>query len=197
MIARLRDVRLSRLALAVVAALSGLATAVVITTALGRTSAQSAATEALRHPPVVVRVAATQPVPKPAAAAPVADTSPAPAPVDTSAASDTGAQSSAPAATSDSSSGGGDTSAPTTTSPTSTTPTTPATPQHKVGHVFEIALSTTSFEAAFGQQSVARYLNAKLRPRGTFLGGYETLARAELPDYLAQISGQAPNDDTL
>jgi hypothetical protein len=63
--------------------------------------------------------------------------------------------------------------------------------------VFEIALSTTSFEAAFGQQSVAHYLNTKLRPRGTFLGGYETLARAELPDYLAQISGQAPNDDTL
>lgn len=197
MIARLREVRLSRLSLAVVAALSALATAVVITTALGRTSAQSAATEALRHPPVVVRVAATQPAPKPAAAAPVADTSPAPAPVDTSAASDTGAQSSAPAATSDSSSAGGNTSAPTTTSPTTTTPTTPATPQHKVGHVFEIALSTTSFEAAFGQQSVARYLNAKLRARGTFLGGYETLARAELPDYLAQISGQAPNDDTL
>ncbi len=63
--------------------------------------------------------------------------------------------------------------------------------------MFEIALSTTSFEAAFGQQSVARYLNTKLRPRGTFLGGYETLARAELPDYLALISGQAPNDDTL
>jgi phosphatidylinositol-3-phosphatase len=197
MIARLREVRLSRLALAVVAALSGLATAVVIATALGRTSAQSAATEALRHPPVVVRVAATQPAPKPAAPAPAADLSPAPAPVDTSAATDTGTQSSAPTATDNSSSDSSDTSDPITTGGTTTTPPAPATPQHKVGHVFEIALSTTSFEAAFGQQSVAHYLNTKLRPRGTFLGGYETLARAELPDYLAQISGQAPNDDTL
>ena len=195
MIARLREVRLSRLALAAVATLSGLATAVVIATALGRTSAQSAATEALRHPPVVVRVAATQPTPKPA---PAADPSAAPAPIDTSAATDTGAQSSAPPATDDSSSDSADTSAPATTDGTTTsTPTTPQAPQHKVGHVFEIALSTTSFEAAFGQQSVARYLNTKLRPRGTFLGGYETLARAELPDYLALISGQAPNDDTL
>ena len=195
MIARLREVRLSRLALAAVATLSGLATAVVITTALGRTSAQSAATEALHHPPVVVRVAATQQAPKPV---PAADPSPAPGPIDTSVATDTGDQSSAPPATDDSSSDSADTSAPTTTDgTTTTTPTTPTAPQHKVGHVFEIALSTTSFEAAFGQQSVARYLNTKLRPRGTFLGGYETLARAELPDYLALISGQAPNDDTL
>jgi len=63
--------------------------------------------------------------------------------------------------------------------------------------VFLIALSTTSFEAAFGQGSVARYLNRTLRPRGAFLGGYETVGRAELPDYLAMISGQAPNADTL
>ena len=47
--------------------------------------------------------------------------------------------------------------------------------------MFLIALSTTSFEDAFGQQSVARYLNTKLRPRGTFLGGYETLARPSSP----------------
>jgi phosphatidylinositol-3-phosphatase len=194
MIARLREVRLSRLALVAVATLSGLATAVVITTALGRTSAQSAATEALRHPPVVVRVAATQPAPKPA---PAADPSPAAPPVDTSADTGSGGDSSAPPATEGSSPAAADMSAPTTTGATTTTPTTPAAPQHKVGHVFEIALSTTSFEAAFGQQSVARYLNTKLRPRGTFLGGYETLARAELPDYLALVSGQAPNDDTL
>ncbi|MGZ4185421.1 MAG: hypothetical protein ACXVFA_08805, partial [Solirubrobacteraceae bacterium] len=193
MIARLREVRLSRLALVAVATLSGLATAVVITTALGRTSAQSAATEALRHPPVVVRVAATQPAPKPA---PAADPSPAAPAIDTSADTGSGGDSSAPPTTQDSSPAAADTSAPTTTGAT-TTPTTPTAPQHKVGHVFEIALSTTSFEAAFGQQSVARYLNTKLRPRGTFLGGYETLARAELPDYLALISGQAPNDDTL
>ena len=62
--------------------------------------------------------------------------------------------------------------------------------------MFVIALSTSSFEAAFGAQSVARYLNGTLRRRGTLLGGYETLARSELPDYLAMISGQAPNVST-
>ncbi|MGZ4183303.1 MAG: alkaline phosphatase family protein [Solirubrobacteraceae bacterium] len=200
-ITRLREVRLSRLALAVVAAISGLATALVIATALGRTSAQSAATAALRHPPVIVRVAASRPAPEPAAA-PAADPSPAAAPVDTSAdadvGADSGAQSSAPPATGDSSPASAGTTAPATTgATTTTTPTTTTAPQPKVGHVFMIALSTTSFEAAFGQQSVARYLNTKLRPRGTFLGGYETLAGSELPDYLALISGQAPNDDTL
>jgi phosphatidylinositol-3-phosphatase len=193
-IGRLREVRISRLALAVVAALSGLATALVIATALGRTSAQSAATEALRHPPVVVRVAATQPAAKPAAA-PLATQTPAAAPADTGAGTDSAGQSSAaPSNGGGSSSDGGTTPANTTTS---TSPATTPTPKHKVGHVFMIALSTTSFEAAFGQQSVAHYLNDKLRPRGTFLGGYETLARAELPDYLALISGQAPNADTL
>jgi hypothetical protein len=190
MIARLREVRLSRLALAVVAAISGLATAFVIATALGRTPAQSAAAVALRHPPVVVHVAAdpAQPAPEAAAVTP-ADPSPAALPADTSA--DGGGASRAPPATS---------STTASTDPgetTTTTAATPTAPQHKVGHVFVIALSTTSFEAAFGQQSAARYLNAKLRPRGTFLGGYETLARSELPDYLALLGGQAPNADTL
>jgi hypothetical protein len=200
MIARLREVRLSRLALAAVAAFSGLATALVIATALGRTSAQSAATEALRHPPVVVRVAASQPAPKPVAAT-AADPSPAAAPVDTSSGANDAAApsaSSAAPASGDSSPASSDTSSSTTTGTTTTTTTSTTTaPQHKVGHVFVVALSTTSFEAAFGQQSVAHYLNDKLRPRGTFLGGYETLARAELPDYLAMVSGQAPNTDTL
>jgi phosphatidylinositol-3-phosphatase len=201
---RLREVRLSRLSLAVVAALSGLATALVIATALGRTSAQSAATAALRHPPVLVRVAAAEPAPKPAAA-PAADPSPAAVPVDAGAGTDAAAaadggasESSAPPAGGDSSATSTGTSASTTTG-TSGTTTAPSTtpPKPKVGHVFVIALSTTSFEAAFGQQSVARYLNTKLRPRATFLGGYETLARSELPDYLALVSGQAPNADTL
>jgi hypothetical protein len=194
-IARLREVRLSRLQLAIVAAISGLATALVIATALGRTSAQSAATAALRHPPVVVHVAETQPAPEPTSAPAASDPSAAALPVDTSAdAGGPDASSAAPATGGDSSASTGTTASTTTGATTTTTPTAP---QPKVGHVFVIGLSTTSFEAAFGQQSAARYLNAKLRPRGTFLGGYETLARSELPDYVALIGGQAPNADTL
>ena len=54
----------------------------------------------------------------------------------------------------------------------------------------------TSYHAAFGPGSVAHYLNGKLRRRGTLLSGYRTLGDTELPDYLAMISGQAPNTDT-
>ena len=75
-------------------------------------------------------------------------------------------------------------------------PTTPTTASHPVKHVFVIALTTTSYHAAFGPGSVAHYLNGKLRRRGTLLSGYRTLGDAELPDYLAMISGQAPNTDT-
>ena len=69
-------------------------------------------------------------------------------------------------------------------------------PKHKVGHVWVIALSTPSFDAAWGSSSAATYLNKTLKPKGAFLGGYETLGSAELPDYLAMVSGQAPNSDT-
>jgi hypothetical protein len=65
-----------------------------------------------------------------------------------------------------------------------------------VKHLFVIALSTSGYSATWGQGSVAHYLNRTLRPHGTLLSGYRTLGRAELPDYLAMISGQAPNADT-
>ena len=150
MIARLREIRLRRLALVLVATLSGLATAVVIATALGSTSAQSAASEALHHRTVVV------PRGRDAACArdgrrPAADPSPArlrstrartPAQAPTRARRPP-LKTASPAAA--------DTSAPTSDRRRdTTTPTSPTAPQHKVGHVFEIALSTTSFEAAFG-----------------------------------------------
>jgi hypothetical protein len=65
-----------------------------------------------------------------------------------------------------------------------------------VGHVFVIALSTPSFEDSWGTSSSMHYLDKTLKKKGVFLGGYETLGSAELPDYLALVSGQAPNSDT-
>ena len=194
MIAALRSMRLSRTALAVVAAVSGLATALVISTALGRTDAQSAAIAALQHPPVVVHAAAyARPLPKPATA-PVTDSPP---PAVTPAAPAPAAPAPSPAPAPSGGSGGvSTTTTSSTTTTTSSTTTTPATPQHKVGHVFVIALSTPSFDAVFGAQSIAHYLNGTLVRRGTLLGGYETLGRSELPDYLAMVSGQAPNAAT-
>jgi hypothetical protein len=64
----------------------------------------------------------------------------------------------------------------------------------KVGHVFEIALSTTGYQAAFGHGR-APYLRS-LERKGTLLSGYRSLGSSELADNLAMISGQVPNADT-
>jgi hypothetical protein len=68
-------------------------------------------------------------------------------------------------------------------------------PTH-VKHVFEIVLTGRGFDATFGAGSVATYLNGTLRPKGTLLAGARSLGRTDLPDHLALISGQPPNDDT-
>jgi hypothetical protein len=68
-------------------------------------------------------------------------------------------------------------------------------PTH-VKHVFAIVLAGRGYEATFGAGSAATYLNGTLRPKGTLLTGARSLGRADLPDHLALISGQPPNDDT-
>lgn len=66
----------------------------------------------------------------------------------------------------------------------------------KIGHVFVIVLAGHGFDATFGTDSPATYLNGTLRPQGTLLSGYRTLGRAGLPDALAMVGGQPPNADT-
>jgi phosphatidylinositol-3-phosphatase len=171
---RLRKVRLTRTGLCVVGAVSALATVLVIATALGKTSAQSQAIALLRRPRVERVVLPSRAAPP----TPVATSTPAPAPQ---------AVASTPA-----------TSAPSTVTTTSTTATTPKpTPvPSKVKHVFVIALTTTSYRAAFGSGSTMTYLDHVLRRKGDLLTGYETLGETDLPDYLAMVSGQGPNPDT-
>jgi hypothetical protein len=185
-----RRVRLTPTQLGLIGLASAGATAFVITAALGRTAAQTAALAALRTRRVEVRVQSPPDVPAPAAgAAPLS--SPAPVPVAAPSAGPTPPTvSQAPTSTSSDQN--------VTSTPDATTPahSRPASRTAKLGHVFVIALTTPSFDAAFGSSSVAHYLNHTLVPKGTLLGGYETLGNAELPDYLAMISGQAPNPDT-
>jgi phosphatidylinositol-3-phosphatase len=69
-------------------------------------------------------------------------------------------------------------------------------PVTRIKHVFLIVLSTPSYAAAFGHDSVASYLNKTLRRRGELLSRYQTLGSSPLPDRLAMVSGQAPNQDT-
>jgi hypothetical protein len=179
-----------------VALISALATGLVIASALGHTAAQKAAIAALQHRPSLVRFTgpASTSAPAPASAQPASAVSPAPvAPL--AAATPQPAGSATPS---------GDNGATGSSGPIASTPQTSTSPQtgpspsptHKIAHVFVISLTTTSFGDAFGATSVARYLNRTLVPRGTLLGGYETLGRAALPDELGMLSGQAPNADT-
>ena len=202
MIRRLRSIRLTWPQLAIVAAASALATGVIIHV-LGSTPTVPYTTLAALRQRVAVRrlpstpgATAVSPPPgtAPAAAVPAA---PAPAP-GVADATPAAATSSAPAVSG---------ATPTDTTSTDTTPPgnqssgagsgpSPASSIHPVAHVFVIALTTPSYRAAFGPGSPAHYLNATLRRRGTLLSHYRTLGGSELPDYLAMVSGQAPNRDT-
>jgi hypothetical protein len=173
---RLREVRLTRTGLSAIAVVSALATVVVIATALGKTSAQSQAIALLHRQRVERFVLPAQP----AAPAPVPAATPPPKSVAVASTSKTAAPKTA-----------------TTTTTTTTAMTPPAShTSSTIKHVFLIALSTPSYRAAFGSGSAMPYLDHALRPKGDLLSGYETLGATNLPDYLAMISGQAPNADT-
>ncbi|MDQ6754904.1 MAG: phosphoesterase, partial [Actinomycetota bacterium] len=64
----------------------------------------------------------------------------------------------------------------------------------KVGHVFVINLENKGNESVWGSGSVAPYLSQTLRGQGVLLTQYYAIAHLSLPNYLAQISGQGPND---
>jgi hypothetical protein len=198
MISRLRSIRLSWSQFITVATTSALATALIISAAVGHPPVPSAVVAALRHRIVVHRTPVAPTRSAVAAAIPAASAAPAPAAspssVDTTTTSDSSADSSDSDAASSDSTGSTDSTSSSTTTTAATT--TPAKPTYKVKHVFVIAHSTTGYDATWGHRSVARYLNGTLRPKGTLLSGYRTLGGAELPDYLAMISGQAPNPDT-
>ncbi len=199
MISRLRSVRLTWSQIALIAAASAVATVVVIHAATRRDGVPSATLAALRRGVVVHRAtsasAAPQSVQSASASAPSGATDgalpPSYAPADSTPTTTTSAT------TDDGADSGSDETTDTDNGATATTPTTTAaSTTSPVKHVFVIALTTGSYRAAFGPGSVAHYLNGTLRRRGTLLSGYRTLGDTELPDYLAMISGQAPNADT-
>ncbi len=199
LIRSLLDIRLSRLSLFVLAGLSAVATIVIISSGQSRTPAQIAALAALRERPVTVREIQTQPAPTstgsvstPSSAS--AATSSASASSDSSGSSPAPTSSASPVSSSGSGSSGTSSAGTSTPSPTSATASA-ATKLPKVGHVFEIALSTTGYAAVFGHGSAAPYLRS-LEAKGTLLTHYESLGRGELADYLAMVSGQGPNADT-
>lgn len=198
MIRRLRAIRLTWTQVAIVAISSALATAVIIEASTRSNGLSYSTLAALRqrvavHTPPSSAAAprtATASTPPPTTAPPhtsgdATSLASAPAPVDTGDDATTGDDVT-------SSTGDDTTDATTGTSGSDTTTSTTA----RASHVFVIALTTSGYRAAFGPGSVAHYLNRKLRRKGVLLSSYRTLGGSELPDYLAMVSGQAPNADT-
>jgi hypothetical protein len=212
---QLREIRLSRLSFAALAALSVLVTVVIISGGGDRSSAELAAAAALQAHPVHV---VTHPV---AQGAPTVASAPSASSGGAGQAGAGGGSASGPDAGSgsdlgstvapseDGTSGGGGQSTNSggsngasnnggsNTTPKSTTPSAPTVPADlpKIRHVFEIALSTTSYASAFGPSSEAAYLRS-LVPKGTLLSGFHSLGSGELADNLALVSGQGPDPDT-
>ncbi|NUT71316.1 alkaline phosphatase family protein [Pseudarthrobacter sp. C4D7] len=63
-------------------------------------------------------------------------------------------------------------------------------------HIFVINLENKGYGDTWGDNSPAPYLSGTLRKKGVLLKNYYGIAHNSLPNYLAQISGQRPNDST-
>ncbi|MGV1048050.1 MAG: alkaline phosphatase family protein [Solirubrobacterales bacterium] len=76
---------------------------------------------------------------------------------------------------------------------------TPETPEAEIGpvkHVFVVSLASSGYDAAFGATPAMPYLASTLRPQGDLLTNFKLLDDAALPNSIAAISGQPPNDQT-
>ncbi len=73
--------------------------------------------------------------------------------------------------------------------------TAPAGPP-PVGHVFIIVLENKDYDATFGPRSAAPYLADTLVRKGGLLRQYYGIGHASLDNYIAMISGIAPNPAT-
>ena len=68
-----------------------------------------------------------------------------------------------------------------------------ALPPGSIKHVIVIDLENESFSTTFGATSPATYLNQTLVPKGELIHHYYATGHVSLDNYIAQISGQAPN----
>jgi hypothetical protein len=88
-----------------------------------------------------------------------------------------------------------------TASPASSARPAAAAGSHQAGpglgikHVFVIVFENESYAAAY-KHNPNPYLGKKLQKQGTLLTHYYAIGHDSLDNYIAMISGQAPNDDT-
>ena len=76
------------------------------------------------------------------------------------------------------------------------TPTDPPVEAGPIQHVFVISLASSGYDAAFGTAPQMPYLATTLRPQGVLLSNYSLIDKTALPNSIAMISGQPPNDQT-
>lgn len=69
----------------------------------------------------------------------------------------------------------------------------PAKAAPKIRHIFVINLENKGYDTTWGTGSKAPYLSQTLRAHGRLLTQYHGIGHASLDNYIAQVSGQAPN----
>ena len=72
----------------------------------------------------------------------------------------------------------------------------PRTALPPIRHVFVLLLENQSYATTFGKDSPAPYLARTLPAQGALLSEYYAIGHASLPNYIALVSGQAPNEAT-
>jgi len=71
-----------------------------------------------------------------------------------------------------------------------------ALPPGKINHIIVIEFENEGYQTTFGPGSAASYLNGTLRPEGELLQNYYAIGHDSLDNYIAQVSGQSPTEDT-
>jgi hypothetical protein len=71
-----------------------------------------------------------------------------------------------------------------------------ALPPGRITHILVIEFENEGYETTFGPGSAASYLNGTLRAQGELLQNYYAIGHNSLDNYIAQVSGQAPTEDT-
>jgi hypothetical protein len=71
-----------------------------------------------------------------------------------------------------------------------------ALPPGKINHIIVIDFENEGYATTFGPGSAATYLNGTLRQQGKLLQNYYATGHYSLDNYIAQVSGQAPTEDT-
>jgi hypothetical protein len=82
------------------------------------------------------------------------------------------------------------------TSPSTSTSASKPAGRFQIRHVYVIVLENESAATTFGAASPAPYLSKQLTAQGAFLPNYYGVGHSSLDNYIAMISGQAPNEQT-